>query len=719
MAAVTVDSTLLSKLGSEFQSRYTIHERLGKGHFGVVHRCVRISDGKVFAVKVVDIRPLRLKENFSRERLLREVSIQQQLRHPHIVALEEHMWNHPQGDHLLLVLEYAPGRELFDLIIENGKYSEERAKPVVAQLLSALSYMHGKEIVHRDIKPENVLVLDVQHSEEQYAAAPIVKLLDFGLSRSVGSQGATTFVGTPEYYAPEVDTKMRQGGSFGTYGVQADCWSLGAVIFVMLSGVFPEFTGVGNSRLISFARASHWGSVSDGAKDLISKLMHPDPAQRIAASAAVHHPWVQGALVLSRTSSATTEMIGQKIQDLSICPSTTVQSRKRTRTEETAVPDLSKVQLQGEQDTFMLQTNRLFMLQRQVVVLLEQAYALYQNNRDCQSAKTIRSHIIQMRQQFEQSAGLMHKLGGTARNVLEVIPDIRLGVEENMPQAADQFFATIQSWISELKSESQGIMQGNSGVIQALNSSMEAAKQGVLSLLDETPARRSSSSMYPPPEIVQLDSVLEKASNDQPLSPEDILDLACPRVSHKLPAGNLVSQPSDITMEDVQEIGTQHGVKLDVDTPLVVTPPRSPTAARLVQLSDRQRDHIMHLREAMKNLMQVDQILSRFALFWNHMEAAVSLLLQKNEHVESLLKFSHNDRMKSRFLLRLSGYQDMWTAIEAASKQYAASVRIDPRDPLMMNTSPPRSCALLMDGHCETKQMESANTFEWNDSLAT
>merc|ERR1712146_403783 len=95
--------------------------------------------------------------------------------------------------------------------------------------------------------------------------------------------------------------------------------------------------------------------------------------------------------------------------------------------------------------------------------------------------------------------------------------------------------------------------------------------------------------------------------------------------------------------------------------------------------------------------MQVDQILSRFALFWNHMEAAVSLLLQKNEHVESLLKFSHNDRMKSRFLLRLSGYQDMWTAIEAASKQYAASVRIDPRDPLMMNTSPPRSCAAWMD----------------------
>ena len=78
----------------------------------------------------------------------------------------------------------------------------------------------------------------------------------------------------------------------GSYGVAADCWSLGAVIFVMLSGVFPEFSGEGSNRQISFARPEYWGHISAHCKDLISRLMHPNPNKRISMEDASAHPWL-------------------------------------------------------------------------------------------------------------------------------------------------------------------------------------------------------------------------------------------------------------------------------------------------------------------------------------------------------------------------------------------------------------------------------------------
>ena len=296
--------------GHSFLKKYDVREKIGKGFYASVYRCVRKSDGLVLAVKAIDVRPLRLRENFSRERLMREVTILQRLKHPSIIQLEEANWNKAVGgDHLLLVMEYAPGQELFDAIITNGKFTESDAREIIAQLVSALRYCHDRDIVHRDVKPENILlvssdILRRQGSSGQSEANEsakkannskfVVKLLDFGLSRTVGTSGAQTFAGTPEYFAPEVDPRTRSGGARGAYGVAADCWSLGAVIFVMLSGVFPEFTGEGARREISFNRESYWGHISNHAKDLIGRLMHPDPNERITTREAAEHPWLKG-----------------------------------------------------------------------------------------------------------------------------------------------------------------------------------------------------------------------------------------------------------------------------------------------------------------------------------------------------------------------------------------------------------------------------------------
>lgn len=131
-----------------------------------------------------------MKERFNPSRLRREVDIIRQLRHPNIIQFVEVFEN---IDQLMIVMEYFPGKELFDVILARKYYSEEDAKPIFAQVARALHYLHCLNIIHRDVKPENILVSDsVDPRTGQYA----VKILDFGLSKNAGAgSAAKTFVG--------------------------------------------------------------------------------------------------------------------------------------------------------------------------------------------------------------------------------------------------------------------------------------------------------------------------------------------------------------------------------------------------------------------------------------------------------------------------------------------------------------------------------------------
>ena len=186
-------------------------------------------------------------------------------------------------------MEYIPGVELFDDILARKKYSENDARPVFNQIASAVGYLHERHIVHRDIKPENIKVIAGSGGQ-----ATSVRLLDFGLSKDLNEGGmpsvGRTFVGTPCYLAPEVEL-VRNDGSGPGYGVEVDCWSLGAVLYVMLVARFPEFDRTSGSPMVKLD-GELWQSVSAEARDLIRQLMTPDPSKRMTVTQALQHPWM-------------------------------------------------------------------------------------------------------------------------------------------------------------------------------------------------------------------------------------------------------------------------------------------------------------------------------------------------------------------------------------------------------------------------------------------
>jgi serine/threonine protein kinase len=196
-------------------------------------------------------------------------------------------------------MELVSGGELFDQIVRNKCLNEIEAKFVFRQLLEGIAYMHSRNVIHRDLKPENILVSSSRDiSPPDTGKLREVKIADFGLSKVVtdGASYAKTFVGTPQYWAPEVLDVQRGGGS---YTQAADFWSLGAVLFVMLSGKYP-FDGkkMPLDQQIQTAaynmNTSAWQRVSDVAKDIVRGLLRVNPAERFGLEACLRHPWVIG-----------------------------------------------------------------------------------------------------------------------------------------------------------------------------------------------------------------------------------------------------------------------------------------------------------------------------------------------------------------------------------------------------------------------------------------
>ena len=178
-------------------------------------------------------------------------------------------------NHVCLVMELMTGGELFDKILEFDHFPESDCREVIKQMIDAVMYCHEMNIIHRDIKPENLLI----KSKEEGLSA--IKITDFGLARFMRTdEFAVTTCGTPGYIAPEII-------NLAPYGKECDFWSIGVVLYIMLSGS-PPFYEDDKEGLFDKIRKGKfdfkddsWSGITDEAKDFISHLLVVEPSQRM------------------------------------------------------------------------------------------------------------------------------------------------------------------------------------------------------------------------------------------------------------------------------------------------------------------------------------------------------------------------------------------------------------------------------------------------------
>eukprot|EP00581_Thalassiosira_minuscula_P009929 CAMPEP_0183708562 /NCGR_PEP_ID=MMETSP0737-20130205/4837_1 /TAXON_ID=385413 /ORGANISM="Thalassiosira miniscula, Strain CCMP1093" /LENGTH=1283 /DNA_ID=CAMNT_0025936455 /DNA_START=270 /DNA_END=4121 /DNA_ORIENTATION=- len=273
------------------EEEYDLRDLLGTGTCGEVRRAIHRRTGEERAVKIISIGgrggagPGMSSEKVSAIRA--EADILRGLDHPYVVKLFD-MYVAP-GRAIYLVMELIRGGDLFDRIVERERYTEVQARRLFRRMLAAVHYLHEERgIVHRDLKPENILVVDRRSDVN-------VKLTDFGLAKNMTAEGLKTFCGTPQYFAPEVLRRRHTVKGSGRYGKEIDCWSIGVILFILLSGSPPfdvsaGFDAVADARVVFYEE--QWRNISREARDLVARLLQKDPRRRMSVVDACRHKWV-------------------------------------------------------------------------------------------------------------------------------------------------------------------------------------------------------------------------------------------------------------------------------------------------------------------------------------------------------------------------------------------------------------------------------------------
>jgi len=259
---------------------------IGKGGFAKVMQVRKKDNGKIYAMKV-----LKKKELIARKQVAHtntERKILQDIDNPFIVALR---FAFQTATKLYMVLDYFNGGELFFHLKNNGHFPEVRARFYAAEIVLALECMHVNRIIYRDLKPENILLDEKGH----------IRLTDFGLSKEldVGSETTLTFCGTPEYLAPEVILGQ-------PYGQACDWWSLGTVLYEMITGMGPFYDENLHTMYDKILRAKLTFPtdpniiISANAKKFIGLLLERNPKARLGSASKngvediKKHPFFEG-----------------------------------------------------------------------------------------------------------------------------------------------------------------------------------------------------------------------------------------------------------------------------------------------------------------------------------------------------------------------------------------------------------------------------------------
>eukprot|EP01111_Echinosteliopsis_oligospora_P012853 TRINITY_DN4464_c0_g1_i1.p1 TRINITY_DN4464_c0_g1~~TRINITY_DN4464_c0_g1_i1.p1 ORF type:complete len:533 (+),score=84.65 TRINITY_DN4464_c0_g1_i1:142-1740(+) len=272
---------------------YTLGKTIGRGAFCKVKIGTHSSTGSQYAVKV-----LKPQGRSSCVDLEKEIKVLGGLNHPNIISLRDILYIDHGSDQVIVghtnsnlsnarvlyvVVDLAKNGELFDYIIKKRRVDETEARHLFRQLIGAIEYLHSNCVAHRDLKPENILLDSSNH----------LKLNDFGLSNFVQPDNKMkTFCGSPIYAAPEVMRKTYYSGPV------ADVWSLGVILFAMVTGCLPWKLNANTNRIenVDDLLAGKFDIPSDVAlsiecTSLLGRMLVPDPNKRSTLGEVRKHAW--------------------------------------------------------------------------------------------------------------------------------------------------------------------------------------------------------------------------------------------------------------------------------------------------------------------------------------------------------------------------------------------------------------------------------------------
>ncbi|XP_048345831.1 caM kinase-like vesicle-associated protein [Sphaerodactylus townsendi] len=271
---------------SEVTDRYDLGQVIKTEEFCEIFRAKEKSTGKLYTCKKF----LKRDGRKVRKAAKNEIIILKMVKHPNILQLVD---VYVTKKEYFLFLELATGREVFDWILDQGYYSERDTSNVIRQVLEAVAYLHTLKIVHRNLKLENLVYYNRLKNSKIVISDFHLAKLENGLIKEP--------CGTPEYLAPEVVGRQR-------YGRPVDCWALGVIMYILLSGNPPFYEEMDEDDYENHDKnlfrkilagdyefdPPYWDDISQAAKDLVARLMEVDQDQRITAEEAISHEWISG-----------------------------------------------------------------------------------------------------------------------------------------------------------------------------------------------------------------------------------------------------------------------------------------------------------------------------------------------------------------------------------------------------------------------------------------
>ena len=253
-------------------------EDIDHGAFGQVIHVTELTTNRDLAVKVINKTGAG---SALIKKMKEEIAILKQLKHENIVRFFGFKETNNQ---LLIKMEYIKYGTLSRWMKDHHKISESDASIILGKVISAVEYLHSKQICHRDIKPENIMI-----SKENDLKS--IKIIDFGLSaQHFNYLSNNDYCGTLIYMAPEqIEKKL--------YYLSVDIWSIGILMYMLLNNGKHPFYHKGDKKIdfinkIKNGKIKYVNKLSFMAKNLIKKLCEPDPSRRYSAFLAAKHPWI-------------------------------------------------------------------------------------------------------------------------------------------------------------------------------------------------------------------------------------------------------------------------------------------------------------------------------------------------------------------------------------------------------------------------------------------